>query len=226
VIARTLDHVALWVEERDAVAELLTACCGMHEIERTDDFTLVGGDAREGKVTLFAADGPREQGLLERVVIRVPDLETARERLAGAGVQIDDDNGGLRLEAPGGVPFALVHGDGDAGDLDHVALRVPDPEATAARLVSLGMHEEAGRLAVGDRAVVLREGDAATGERPLLNHVAFLVDGVDAVAAEARERGLEIDREVDAENTRAVFLVGPDGILLEYVEQKPGFSLA
>ena len=30
----------------------------MHEIERTDRFTLVGGDARLGKLTLFDAAGP------------------------------------------------------------------------------------------------------------------------------------------------------------------------
>ena len=30
---------------------------GMHVIERTDDFTLVGADARRFKLTLFAAEG-------------------------------------------------------------------------------------------------------------------------------------------------------------------------
>ena len=43
----------------------------MHEIERTDTFTLVGADARRGKLTLFDAEGPREPGALERVVLRV-----------------------------------------------------------------------------------------------------------------------------------------------------------
>ena len=57
----------------------------MHEIERTDAFTLVGGDAREGKVTLFEAEGPRDRGVLERIVLRVPRLEDVRERLDTAG---------------------------------------------------------------------------------------------------------------------------------------------
>ena len=30
---------------------------------------------------------------------------------------------------------------------------------------------------------------------------------------------------MDAENTIAVFVMGPDGIKLEYVEHKPSFSL-
>ena len=36
----------------------------MHVIERTDAFTLVGADARRGKLTLFDAEGPRDPGAL------------------------------------------------------------------------------------------------------------------------------------------------------------------
>jgi len=42
----SLDHVALWVADRDRIAAFATAHLGMHEIERTDDFTLLGADAR------------------------------------------------------------------------------------------------------------------------------------------------------------------------------------
>ncbi len=42
---------------------------------------------------------------------------------------------------------------------------------------------------------------------------------------EAEQRGLEIADVVDAANTYAVFVWGPDGIKLEYVEHKPTFSL-
>ena len=47
----------------------------MHVIERTDRFTLVGADARRGKLTLFDAEGPRERGALKHVALRVNDLE-------------------------------------------------------------------------------------------------------------------------------------------------------
>ena len=53
-----LDHVAYWVEDRDTVADFVTAHLGMHVIERTDRFTLLGSNARRGKITLFEADGP------------------------------------------------------------------------------------------------------------------------------------------------------------------------
>lgn len=67
----TFDHVALWTSARDELARLLVDCCEMHEIERTDRFTLVGGDARRGKLTLFDAEEP---------VNRVSSSESSSER--------------------------------------------------------------------------------------------------------------------------------------------------
>lgn len=222
----SLDHVALWVDDRDALAGFLCAACGMHEIERTDSFTLVGGDARQGKLTLFAAEGPRERGPLERIALAVPGLAEARQ-----------------LEAPAGVPLELVPGEPGARepDLSHVVLRVPDPDGTAAALSRLGMALETDpatggpRLHVAGRHLVLvpggpGDGDPSTGpgaepERPLLNHLAFLVASADDARAQAEERGLETVRVVDAPNTLAAFVQGPDGLLLELVEHKPTFSL-
>src|SRR5919108_3479133 len=95
--ANALDHVALWVADRDRLAEFAYAYLGMHEIERTGNFTLVGADARRGKLTLFAAEGPRDPGVLERVVLRVSDLAIALERLPGE-VEVNDEAGVARLE--------------------------------------------------------------------------------------------------------------------------------
>ena len=129
---RTLDHVALWVSERAAVADFLYRHLGMHEIERTDSFTLCGVDARLGKLTLFDAPGPREPGALERIVLRVGDLDAA---LAGlpAEVQLrpDDGTATAAFAGPDGVPLGLVQAPGRDYDLDHVLLRVSDPERSA-----------------------------------------------------------------------------------------------
>ena len=65
VTPETLDHVALWVADRDPIADFVTSRVGMHVVDRTDAFTLVGSDARRGKLTLFEAEGPREQGRAE-----------------------------------------------------------------------------------------------------------------------------------------------------------------
>ena len=75
----------------DEIARLMTDGCGMHVVDRTDAFTLVGGDARKGKVTLFAAEGPRERGVLEQIVVRVPRLDEARRLLVEAGYAVDGD---------------------------------------------------------------------------------------------------------------------------------------
>jgi catechol 2,3-dioxygenase-like lactoylglutathione lyase family enzyme len=220
---KTLDHVALWTAERDDLARLLAECCGMHEIERTEQFTLVGGDARRGKVTLFDADGPRERGVLERLVIRVRDPEETRARLAER-VGMDAGNG-IVAALPSGLALGVVPGDDDVTDLDRVILRVRDPRATGSVLEELGLERSGDRLHVEDKEVVLRDGGVEEGKRPLLNHIAFLVDHVADVEDEARRRGVEIADVVDAPNTRAVFLWGPDRIKLEYVEHKPGFAL-
>ena len=47
---------------------------------------------------------------------------------------------------------------------------------------------------------------------------------VDA-AAPAQELGVEVADVVDAANTLAVFVWGPDRVKLEYVEHKASFSL-
>jgi catechol 2,3-dioxygenase-like lactoylglutathione lyase family enzyme len=213
---RSLDHVALWTDERDALAAFLLERTGMHEIERTDTFTLVGPDARRGKLTLFDAEGPRQAGALERVVLRVNDLQGAAEAL-----------GGTEVEAPGGLRLGLVEARDGATDwdLDHVVLRVPDPQTSLDGLVGLGFERRDGVVAVADKVVRLEGGGQREGERPLLNHLAVLVDSADAVQQQAVRSGWEIDDIKDAANTLAVFIRGPDGIRIEFVEHKPGFAL-
>ena len=53
----------------------------------------------------------------------------------------------------------------------------------------------------------------------------MLVDSAEEHLEEARRRELEVEDVKDAPNTLAVFVRGPDGIRIEYVEHKPGFSL-
>jgi catechol 2,3-dioxygenase-like lactoylglutathione lyase family enzyme len=207
----SLDHVALWVADRDAIADLCCTTLGMHVIERTDDFTLIGADARQGKLTLFDAEGPREPGALARVVLRV----------AAAGAVRDD------LPELEGLRLGLVQRDGALDyDLDHVVLRVADVEQVARELVELGFEERDGRLWIADRYVELEPGGAgAEPGKPLLNHLAVLVDSADEHIEHARELGVEVTDVKDAPNTYAGFVRGPEGIRIEFVEHKPTFSL-
>jgi catechol 2,3-dioxygenase-like lactoylglutathione lyase family enzyme len=218
----SLDHVALWTAARDRHSALLCAHLGMHEIERTDAFTLVGVDAREGKLTLFDAPGPREVGALARVVLRVGDLAAAMSRVPDELVQ-----DAATLAFPEGLLVALVERPGCEldYDLDGVDVRVSDVDEAAAALERLGFTRDGDRLVVGDRFVGLLGGGSCEGSRPLLNHLAVLVDSAAAVEAAARSRGAEVAEVKDAANTLAVFVWGPDRIKVEYVEHKPSFSL-
>jgi catechol 2,3-dioxygenase-like lactoylglutathione lyase family enzyme len=225
--ANALDHVALWVADRDPVADFVCDHLGMHVIERTDDFTLVGAEARHGKLTLFNADGPREPGVLERVVLRVSDLVRALEALPGH-LAVEEADGIARFKGPEGLGLGLTQAQNVEVeyDIDHVVLRVPQPERTAEGLAELGLAPAGdARLTVGDKAVTLEQADVAEGERPLLNHIALLVDSGQEQLEEAKRRGIEIAEVRDAANTFAVFVWGPDRIKLEYVEHKPTFSL-
>jgi len=220
----SLDHVALWVDEREPLAAFLCEYLGMHVIEETDTFTLVGIDAKLGKLTLFDAEGPRQRGALERVVLRVGDLDSAVESLPFEVARQGD--GVAAFEAPAGLPLGLVESEGRAFDLDHVVLSFEDPDAAVGSFQELGFdRREDGSVAVDDRFVRAVRGSAADAGRPLLNHLALLVDDAHGVQGEAEGAGLEIDDVKDAKNTFAVFLRGPEGVRLEYVEHKPGFAL-
>ena len=210
----TLDHVAFWVAERDAIVEEATRRFGMHVIDRQDKFTLIGADARRGKLTLFDAEGPRERGALKHVALRVSSLD-----------------GPDRQELPGGIEVRLVEVPTDLEyDLDHVALYTEDPDVTAEAYVDYGFapaepSNGVRRVEIGGKYVELHEGDPGTAERPLLNHLAVLVESADDHKRIAEEAGIEVESVVDAANTYAVFVWGPDRVRIEYVEHKPTFSL-
>ena len=210
----TLDHVAFWVTERDAITDVVTRDLGMHVVDRQDNFTLVGSDARRGKLTLFDADGPREPGAFKHVALRVNSLE-----------------GRDRYELPNGIEVQLVEAPTDVDyDLDHVALYTADPEVTAEAYLDYGFSpalpkDGVLRVEVGGAHVEFHQGDPGQTDRPLLNHLAVLVDSADDHKRDAEDAGIEVESVVDAANTYAVFLWGPDRVRIEYVEHKPTFSL-
>jgi catechol 2,3-dioxygenase-like lactoylglutathione lyase family enzyme len=209
---KTIDHVAFWVADRDAVAGALLGRLGVHEIDRQDNFTLLGADARRFKLTLFDAEGPRDPGVFGHVALRVNRLPSGAPAAFDAGE-------GLRV--------VLVEGEAEADyDLDHVALRSSDPRATAAEYERYGF-APAGpdRVEVAGAYVHFLPAAAGATERPLLNHLAVLVDSADDAVADAEELGIEVESIVDAANTYAAFLTGPERVRIEYVEHKPSFSL-
>jgi catechol 2,3-dioxygenase-like lactoylglutathione lyase family enzyme len=149
----------------------------------------------------------------------VSDIEAARAALPEGAAEIFDLGDGLRI--------TLVEAATDVDyDLDHVALYAADPEATAAAYERYGFARVGPTSVEVDGAFIqLDPGEPGMPDRPLLNHLAVLVDSADDHVAEAKDLGIEVESVVDAANTYAAFLRGPDGVRIEYVEHKPSFSL-
>jgi catechol 2,3-dioxygenase-like lactoylglutathione lyase family enzyme len=227
---KRLDHIALYMGDRDAATGFLTTHLGFHVVDHTERYTLVGAGGRLGKLTLFdALQGKTPSpGDIERITIRVADPEAAAARLPReAGPEPRD--GGYSFTGPEGLPLALVSGEGEFADydLDGFVLRSGSPEESTRTFVELG-------FAPGDGATTVKAGDyliRLTGSSPdangggMLFHVGCLVDSAEDHRKEAEERGLEVQDFVDGPNTLAVFIRGPEGVSVEYVEHKSTFSL-
>jgi catechol 2,3-dioxygenase-like lactoylglutathione lyase family enzyme len=216
---RTLDHVAFWVADRAPLVAFCERHLGMHVISNESSFTLVGSNARRGKLTFFDAEGPRRRGPLKHVGLRVSDLAAARAELPPDAPEV--------FEVGEGIFVTLVEAATDVDyDLDHVALWSAAPEATAKEYLQFGFNAAGPkRVEVGGAFLELHEGEPAPNDRPLLNHIAVLVDSADEIIADAAELSIEVESVVDAANTYAAFLWGPDRVRIEYVEHKPTFSL-
>lgn len=209
-----LDHVAVNVSDPGQVADALLARLPFRVLEETDEFTLVGRRPDLGKLTLVRAEGRRESGQLLRIGLAVP-CATASSSV--------DVGGELHVE--------LVPGrrDGEV-DLDHVALCVPDPYASAQRWLELGFERAdrvggSERVRLGDAFVELHPGSPGPTENPLLGHVGLLVESVEAARSDAVDAGLEVRRYVEAENSRALFVSGPDEVEVELVQHLRSFAL-
>jgi catechol 2,3-dioxygenase-like lactoylglutathione lyase family enzyme len=225
---KRLDHIALYMGDRDAAVGYLTTHLGFHVVDHTDRYTLVGAGSKLGKLTLF--DAPQgmtpSPGEIERITIRVADPEAAAARLP-AGAEPSD--GGYSFTGPEGLPLALVPGEGEFADYDlgSFVLRSGSPEESARIFVEMG-------FAPGDNATTVKAGEYSmrlTGSASdangggMLFHVGCLVDSAEDHRKEAEEQGLEVQDFVDGPNTLAVFVRGPEGVSVEYVEHKSTFSL-
>ena len=225
-----LDHIALYMNDRGAAADFLTSYLGFHVVDHTDRYTLVGAGGRVGKLTLFDAPEGTETspGVIERINLRVPNPETAVGRLP-AETDLMSRDGGCLFTGPEGLPLALVPGQGvfTEYDLDGLVLRSGDPEGSARGFVEMGFApgEDATTVKAGEyrlRLVSSASGGAAQG---MLYHLGCLVDSAEDHRKQAEEQGLEIQDFVEGPNTVAVFVRGPEGVSVEYVEHKPTFSL-
>jgi catechol 2,3-dioxygenase-like lactoylglutathione lyase family enzyme len=99
------------------------------------------------------------------------------------------------------------------------------PTSTSTKGCGSGSPEAETRVEVGGAFVEFHPGEPGDPEKPLLNHLAVLVDSADETLEDAKQAGIDVADVVDAANTLAVFVWGPERVKIEYVEQKPTFAL-
>jgi len=230
VNVQKLDHIALYVSDRDAAADFLTSHLGFHVVDHTDRYTLVGAGGRLGKLTLFdAPEGTAPSpGVIERINIRVANPESAAARLP-RGTDVESLDGGYVFGGPENLPLALVLGEEDFTnyDLEGLVVRSGDPEESARRFVKMGFApgEDATTVKAGEYRLRLTPSASVVETQGMLYHLGCLVNSAEDHRREAKERGFEIQDWVEGPNTVSVFVRGPEGISVEYVEHKPTFSL-
>ncbi len=125
---------------------------------------------------------------------------------------------------------------------EHIHLRCPDPEATAAWFermlgaqVIRSMQEGKPRidLKLGGVNIFIAPVSAGDGTNPApvsphqgLDHFGLTVTGIDAVAAELKAKGVEFMREPynARPGVRVCFLRGPQGVSIELLDRDPKYT--
>ncbi|MBC7460601.1 MAG: hypothetical protein H7287_04500 [Thermoleophilia bacterium] len=220
---RALDHVAIRVADRDAFSDQLLELFDVRVIDRTERFTLIGPDFEHGKITLLDAE-PGTTPVAGQLVSLVLVETTGRAvqppiRLDNELVVTFTSADTLGPEAARLPRHALVG----------IALRSDDPAGAAAGFADAhGMHivaqgpgasaVEVGNGPVDGTITLLRE-EVPVGAARLLDHVGVLVEDAAAWRDAFEHDGDPIDRWVEAPHSRAVFVPGPDDVLVEFVEQ-------
>ena len=219
-----LDHVAIHVADRSAFAQELVDRFDMHVIEETERFTLIGADAAHGKITLLdkvddAAPDPAPNRIVSLVLAEGAGASqppvTLRHGLVVTFAAVDE----LGPEWSDTPRHALVG----------LTLRTVDPPLAAA---TFERHHDMHVGTVSPEHAVLEVGDGSPDGRitlsreqwrddeapSMLDHIGIRVPDAASWRALAEERELEVVKWVDAPHSRAVFVEGPDHLLMEYVE--------
>lgn len=214
-----IDHVALRVLDPDAMAAFLSEHCAMQRLGSVEGMTVLHAAGGRTALVLLEADRAAEPGVLQRVVMRVSDLERALSLLRLKARRVEPEL--AVFDGPEGLELGLtaVLGGGVDYDVDHLVLRVLDPGETTIALAELGFVPEGGALHVADKHLRLQTGIRSAGENELLSHIGVAVDSVAPVRRQALRGGLEFDEFTLAPNKLGVYVRGPERIRVEYTDE-------
>lgn len=215
-----LDHLALRVPDPDGLARFLCEHLGMESAAGDEGVHVAGAPGGRSRLFLFESDQAPEAGVLERMVLRVSDLERAIALLPANTSVREEEPELVVFPGPHGLELGLtsVFGGGTDYDLDHVVLRVMDPDETTIALAELGFVPRSGAVHVADKQIRLRAGVRSSGANELLDHLGVLVQSVEAVRHQALRAGIGVDEMTLAPNRLGLYVSGPERIRIEYAE--------
>lgn len=214
-----LDHVALRVVDRERATDELLRHFDMRVIEQNGRLTLLGPDFGRGKVTLLDAK-PGQVPEPRRLV----SIVLAEHGAVAPPVVLDTGLVVTFLDVA-----ELGAEDVPRHSLVGLTVRCADPPLAAARLAAEGglrmqsMQHDVAVLAVGDGAAsgqitLTREAWSHLPGGPMLDHIGLRVADAAAWRRHAEDVDADVVDWVEAEHSRALFIAGPEDLVVEFVE--------
>ena len=209
---RSLDHVALWVDEREPLAAFLCDHLGMHVIEETRHL-----HARRNRRQARQADPVRRRGPAPARRARAGGAARGRPRRGGRLAAVRGRAARRRRGAPSRRPPACRSGSWSArgatstSTTSSCALRDPEAAADAASRSSASSGARTAAWPWATATCAWRAAAPPTAGARCSTTSRCWWTPRDEIQHEAEGAGVEIDDVKDAANTFAVFLRGPRG---------------
>lgn len=217
-----IDHLAIRALNPDELARFLCDHCGMERADSDEGFAVLGAPDARTRLFLLQAEEAPNPGVLQRVVLRVSDLDAALAKLPDR-LDVDHTEPGLAVfQAPEGVELGLtsVLGGGIDYEIDHFVLAVMSPDETTLALAELGFVPSGGGLHVGDKHLRLESGMRSEGGNEMLDHIGVLVESIGALEGQALRGGLQFDELTLDPNKLGIYVRGPERLRVEYAEHR------
>jgi catechol 2,3-dioxygenase-like lactoylglutathione lyase family enzyme len=211
--------VALRAQDPDEIARFLCDYCGMERAEADEGFIILAAPGASTRLFVLPAHEATDPGVLQRIVLRVSDLDSALAKLPDRVAVNAEDPELAVFQAPQGLEIGLTPVFGGADyDVDHIVLRVMTADETTLALAELGFVPSGGALHVADKHVRVRSGIRSAGDNELLHHIGVLVESIEALRGQALRAGLEFDDLTLAPNRLGIYVRGPERLRVEYAE--------
>jgi len=181
-----------------------------------------------------AATLPSAGGAIDNVGFSVADVDAKLRELESSGVKIVSRTREIPglwkqavVEDPWGVKIELVENPDRLG-LHHVALRVPDPEASLRFYADVfggqrtRVQGQLDAIDYGNIYLLVLKGEGAPSTGRAIDHLGWSPADTEAAVAEFRAKGVTFETEppttLNARGHRTFYLQGPSGVRIQIVD--------